>query len=74
MPEASVYEDHRMVLREDKIRPSRQASILETVAQSPSMESATNEHFWLGIPSADSAHVELPLLWGQHISHRLSHG
>ena len=69
MPEAPVHKNHCSVLLEYDVGSSRHAAILKAVAQTPGMEPAADHHLWSGIPSANVAHVELPLLRSQYISH-----
>jgi hypothetical protein len=59
-----MYENDRMILRKNEIRPSWQAAILKAVAQAPRMQTATDDHFRFGVATSDVAHVEPSLLHG----------
>ena len=57
MPEATVNEDHRVVLFQDDVRLSRQVLIMQPVTETVGVKKPAHEHFRFRVLAPDPAHV-----------------
>lgn len=57
VPEAAVYKHGRPIARQDQVWPPRQIACLEAKAKTTRMQPSSDEHFRLGVATADAAHV-----------------
>lgn len=69
MPVAPVNKKHRTISDKDKIRPPRQIFYMKPIAQPATMQEASDQHFRLGILSADASHYPRPDLRCDDVCH-----
>lgn len=62
MPEAAVDMRNGASRRKDQVRTARKIATVEPISEPAGVETASDEHFRLGIPSPDTAHIEATLL------------
>lgn len=69
MPVAPVNEHHRAVSRKNEIRGTGQFSVMQPIAQSLTMQKASDQHFGLGILASNAGHHPRPDCRSNHICH-----
>lgn len=70
VPEASVNEHHRTMLRKYEIGGTRQPFVVLPVSESPSPQLMSQLHFRLGRRGTDSGHVAMTLVWSEDVGHQ----
>ena len=69
MPEATIYEDGKVVFSEKHVRMSGNVIYINAIAITFDKELMTKKHLWFCSPALDCSHVLTALLFGQSISH-----
>ena len=57
VPEAAVDEDHRMVFRQDEIRPAGKLAVVHSVAEPARMQAPADNQLRLCVLAPDGRHV-----------------
>jgi hypothetical protein len=73
MKVATMYPYRKPRVPEDDVWfPGQVVGIHFVVCEAEVVNNLADGHLRTSVPRSDAAHVEAPLLWGQHICHRIT--